>query len=105
VSYKPLDLQVSMPRSIEMTTLQHQQQQRSVTEQSLMGQQAQKTAEQNASRSAKAESASGGTISEKEPRHRDRGRQSSSGKKQEASEGESKLPEHPFKGKHIDFIG
>jgi len=106
VSYKPIDMQVSMPRSVEMTPLQHHQQQRSATEQSLLGQQAMKTAEQNAARSAKTEAAEGGTISERDPRERnkrDRGAKKNSSQDQAIEE--SKVPEHPYKGKHIDFMG
>ena len=106
MSYKPIDMQVSMPRSVEMTSLQHQQQQRPTTEQGLLGQQAMKTAEQNATRSNKAESASGGTISEREPRERNKrkpGAKTSSSQDQAAEE--SRAPEHPYKGRHIDFMG
>ncbi|MFB9273583.1 hypothetical protein [Cohnella cellulosilytica] len=106
MSYKPIDMQVSMPRSVEMTPLQHHQQQRSATEQSLLGQQAMKTAEQNATRSAKAESAEGGTISERDPRERGKRGQAGQHASAEEQHGEEhKAPEHPYKGKHIDFLG
>jgi len=104
VSYKSIDLQVSLPRSVEMTSLQQQQQQRSATEQTLLGQQSVKEAEHNAARSTKAESASNGTISERQPRHRNK-QSPSKNKNQESPEEENKLPEHPYKGKHIDFMG
>ncbi|MFC4598968.1 hypothetical protein [Cohnella hongkongensis] len=104
MSYRPVDLQFSLPRTVEVTPLQHQQQQRSATEQGLLGQQAVKAAEQDATRSTKAESAEGGTISDRQPRERNNQRQSAR-KAQEQAEEESKPPEHPYKGKHIDFIG
>ncbi len=105
MSYKPIDMQVSMPRSVEMTPLQHQQQQRSATEQSLLGQQAMKTAEQNAARSAKTESTEGGTISERQPRERDKRRKTGKNASAQEQSEEEKVPEHPYKGKHIDFLG
>ena len=105
MSYKPIDLQVSLPRSVEMTPLQHQQQQRAALEQGLLGQQALKASEQNAKRSAKTESSSGKTISEREQRQRNRKESGAAGKSEEQAEAESKLPEHPYKGRHIDFTG
>jgi hypothetical protein len=105
MSYKSIDLQTSLPRAAEMAPLQQHQQQRSASEQSLLGQQAMKVAEQQAKRSVKMESASGGTISERQPRNRNQ--QSSSSKKQalEQAPEDSHVSEHPYKGKHIDFMG
>lgn len=106
MSYKSIDLQTSLPRTVEMSPLQHQQQQRSATEQSLLGQQAVKTADHDAKRSVKLESTSNGTISERQPHERNK--QSSSRNKKQLNEHiqeESNPPEHPYKGKHIDFIG
>ncbi len=105
MSYKSIDLQTSLPRTAEMSPLQHHQQQRSATEQSLLGQQAMKTADQQAKRSVKMESASNGTISERQPRHRNK--QASAAKKQthEQAQEDNSPSEHPYKGKHIDFMG
>lgn len=105
MSYKSIDLQTSLPRSLEMTPLAHQQQQRSATEQSLLGQQAMKTAEHDSQRSAKTESTSNGTISEHD--HRDKRRQSASQRKDKQAQEQDQITpsEHPFKGKHIDFTG
>jgi hypothetical protein len=106
VSYKSIDLQTSLPRTAEMSPLQHQQQQRPLTEQSLLGQQAVKTAEHDAKRSVKSESTSNGTISERQ--QRESNKQSSSRNKKQPSENtleESNPAEHPYKGKHIDFMG
>ncbi|WP_256761345.1 hypothetical protein [Cohnella sp. WQ 127256] len=105
MSYKSIDIQASLPRTLEMSPLQHQQQQRPATEQTLLGQQATKHAEEQAKRSTKLESTSNNTISERQPR--DRNKQSSSSKKQahDQDEDENKSSEHPYKGKHIDFMG
>jgi hypothetical protein len=105
MSYKSIDLQTSLPRALEMTPLQQQQQQRSATEQSLLAQQAMKTDEQQAKRSAKMESTSNGTISERQPRNRNKQQSSSNPQAQEQSADEIKASEHPYKGKHIDFMG
>jgi hypothetical protein len=104
MSYKSADLQVSIPRSLEMTPLQQLQQQRAATEQSLLGQQAMKTAEHDAKRSVKAESSSKGTISERDAHKGNE--QSSTRNKKKPHEQEGDHPsEHPYKGKHIDFSG
>jgi hypothetical protein len=106
VSYKSIDLQTSLPRVAEMSPLQHHQQQRSATEQTLLGQQVIKAAEHEAKRSVKTESASNSTISERQPR--DRNKQPSMRNKKPSSEQEaeeSHPSEHPYKGKHIDFMG
>ncbi|RKP55484.1 hypothetical protein D7Z26_09880 [Cohnella endophytica] len=105
MSYKSIDLQTSLPRTMEMAPLQHQQQQRPATEQTLLGQHEAKAAEQQARRSAKTESASNGTISERQPRQKNKQATSTKRKADEAAAEENKTPEHPYKGKHIDFMG
>jgi len=105
MSFKSIDLQVSLPRTVEMTPLQQHQQQRSATEQALLGQQAVKAAEQQAKRSPKTESTSNGTISDRQPRNRNQQQSSSNSQAHEESAGEMKASEHPYKGKHIDFMG
>ncbi|KIL35311.1 hypothetical protein SD71_14875 [Cohnella kolymensis] len=106
MSYKSIDLQVSIPRSAELTPLQHQQQQRPATEQSLLGEQTVKDAERQAKRSPKtAESTGNGGITERQPRNRNG--QSSQHKKQrhERASEDTASAVHPYKGKHIDFMG
>ncbi|MCD9023389.1 hypothetical protein [Cohnella silvisoli] len=105
MSYKSIDFQASLPRTAEMSPLQHHQQQRPATEQSLLGQQAMKTAEQQAKRSVKTESTSNGTISERQPRNRNKASTSSKKQDNEQVQEESHVSEHPYKGKHIDFVG
>jgi hypothetical protein len=88
-----------------MSPLQQHHQLRSAIEQSMLGQQAVKVAEQQARRSVKMESASGGTISERQPRNRNPQTSSSMKQANEQTPEDSHISEHPFKGKHIDFIG
>ncbi|RED66055.1 hypothetical protein [Cohnella lupini] len=105
MSFKPIDVQVSIPRSMELSPMQQQQQQRSATEQSLLGQQVLKTAEHDAKRSTKMESTTNDTISERQPRGKNKQSFSSNKEAHEETPEHSKTPEHPFKGKHIDFTG
>lgn len=103
MAYKPLDLQVSMPRTVELSPLQQQQQQRPAMEQAALGQQAVKQAEKQAQSNTKTEGASKRSISDKEPKER---QQSSSNRKKRSSkeqEGTERMSEHPFKGKHLDI--
>lgn len=104
MSFKPIDVQTSIPRVMELSPIQHQQQQRSATEQTLLGQQVVKHAEEQANRSTKTESTSNGTISDRDPRNRNH-HSSDSRQDQNHSPEETKQAEHPYKGKHIDFTG
>jgi hypothetical protein len=106
MSYKSIDLQTSIPRSAELSPLQHHQQQRPATEQSLLGKQAVQEAELQAKRSPKtAESTGHGGITERQPRKRNN--QSSQLKKQRHGQApeDTASAKHPYKGKHIDFMG
>ena len=108
MSYKSIDIQTSLPRTVELTPLAQHQQQRPVIEQAALAQQLLKTAEQESKRSQKTESSAKGTI--KDRGARERGKSSGTAKKQneddQASETKSIPPSnHPFKGKHIDFMG
>lgn len=105
MTFKSIDLQVSLPRTAEISTLAQQQQHRSVNEQALLAQQNLKTAEQQATRMTRTEAAAKGEISERQPGGG--GRQQGKGKKQTGGteHEQDKRSEHPFKGKHIDFMG
>ncbi|MDB4868500.1 MAG: hypothetical protein JWR03_2833 [Cohnella sp.] len=106
MSYKSIDVQTSLPRAAELTPMAQHQQQRSSAEQAMLAGQTVKSAEQQASRMTKAESASKGDITDRQPRGGG-GRQPS--KPHQRTDGteqeETNRSEHPFKGKHIDFIG
>ncbi len=105
MAFKSIDLQISLPRTAEMSPLAGHQQHRPMTEQAMLAQQAVKNTEQMGQRLLKSESSSKGEIADRQ--HRGGGQQSSQGRKRSgktAPEQENR-PEHPFKGKHIDFIG
>lgn len=104
MSYKPIDLQTSLPRTVEMAPLQQQQQQRAAMEQAALGQQAVKQAEKQAQSNTKLESANQRSISERdprEPRKPDAKRKRRQGEDGEPDEEEKSA--HPYKGKHIDI--
>lgn len=108
MSYKSIDIQTSLPRTVELTPLAQHQQQRPNIEQAALAQQTIKTAEHESKRSQKTESSAKGTI--KDRGAREQGRQSGTGKKTQEEDQPSdpiSIPpsKHPFKGKHIDFIG
>lgn len=108
MSYKSIDIQTSLPRTVELTPLAQHQQQRPIMEQAALAQQSIKTAEHESKRSQKTESSAKGTIKDRDAR--EQGRQSGTGKQTQDEEQPSgpasiQPPKHPFKGKHIDFIG
>lgn len=104
MSYKPIDLQTSLPRTVELSPMQQQQQTRSAMEQAALGQQAMKQAEHRARSNAKLENSGGRTISDKEPRER---RKDPKTRKQQDNESKETdaggMPAHPYKGKHLDI--
>lgn len=104
MAFKPIDVQTSLPRTVEMSPLA-QQQHRPVTDQAMLAQQSIKHAENQAQRMTKAESSAEGEISDGKSRGGDR--QPSKGKKRSGGTGQEQdnRSEHPFKGKHIDFMG
>jgi hypothetical protein len=106
VSYKSIDLQTSLPRAAELSPLVQHQQHRSAAEQGMLAQQTVKSAEQNAQRMTKTESALKGAITDRQPGGGG-GRQPSRRKTPPGGtdEEETGRSEHPFKGKHIDFMG
>lgn len=105
MSYRTIDMQVSIPRVAEVTPLQQQQQHRSANEQATLGQHAQKTTEQNASRLVQTEKTENRTIADDQSRG---GQQGQSPRKRSQSQSNKEAPgvsEHPYKGKHIDYSG
>jgi hypothetical protein len=105
VAYKSIDLQASLPRTAELTPLAQQQQHRPILDQAMLAQQTAKTAEQQSRRLTETESSAKGEIGDGQGQGR--GQRSAKGKKQSGGttqENENRS-EHPFKGKHIDFMG
>lgn len=105
MSYKPLDVQTSIPRSIELTPLQASQQLRQAADQAALGAQAQKLAERDAKRNAKSEGTGHKSISDEDDPKESRQRRTSAKKKREGEHEptETHAAEHPYKGHHIDL--
>jgi hypothetical protein len=88
-----------------MSTLAGQQQHRPQAEQAMLAQQSAKMIEQQGQRLMQTESPAKGEIRDREKQGS--GQQRGQGKKRSgssAAQHESRA-EHPFKGKHIDYIG
>lgn len=108
MSYKSIDIQTSLPRTVELTPLAQNQQHKPIIEQAALAQQSLKTAEHESKRSQKTESSAKGTI--KDRGARERGKPSETARKpneEEQAADPKSIPssKHPYKGKHIDFIG
>ena len=107
MSFKSIDLQTSMPRTVEMSPLAQQQQNKPMLEQTMLGQQAVKQAERDAQRNAETEKTGKSGIRDRQSRGQG-GRSPSreSGKDGGgAADGEAPKSVHPHKGRHIDYIG
>lgn len=108
MSYKSIDIQTSLPRTVELTPLAQNQQQRPVIEQAALAQQSLKTSEQESKRSQKTESSAKGSIKDRGARERGKSTGTANKHNDEDSTPETRRiepPNHPFKGKHIDFMG
>jgi len=104
VSFKPIDLQTSMPRSAEISPIQQIQQQRPAMEQEILGREAEKLRQKQARSNVKTEASSQRTVSEREPRQPgQRPRPRPKPKQPDRPEEQREAPLHPYKGKHIDF--
>lgn len=106
MSYKPIDLQTSLPRVTEIAPIAHREQQRQPSEQAMLGAQAVKKAETNARRKTQAEAATKSGIKDRERSgHDGRGESGREQEREHTGEQTPGVPPHPFKGRHIDFSG
>lgn len=105
MSLQPLDMQLSVHRTPEQSTVQSQAVQRPMAEQQMLGEQASKETERQRSKNGPVEHSTGPQI------HADEGRQGGSSNHQrnskkgkpEKEEAPQQTPIHPFKGHHIDI--
>ncbi|WP_268624430.1 hypothetical protein [Paenibacillus alvei] len=109
MNWKPVEMQIAIPRTQESSTLQHQQQQRPVTEQAMLNDQAQRLMEKSRERNAQVESSQDARIRNQHHEggnhaERDGSDNSHSEQKQDETEQVMVPAQHPFKGKHIDFM-
>ncbi|SFI52738.1 hypothetical protein SAMN02799624_01212 [Paenibacillus sp. UNC496MF] len=104
--YRPIDLQVSVPRTPETASQQSQMNHRPALEQALLEKDAAKTTEERRSRNAEVEQTGNRGISSK--RDRDsrsaakRSARQNPGQAGQERKDERDEPPHPYKGKHID---
>ncbi|CAI6027422.1 hypothetical protein [Cohnella sp. JJ-181] len=105
MSYKPIDVQTSIPRSIELTPLQAAQQLRQSADQAALGMQAQKLADRDAKRGAKSEGTGHKSIADDDdPKESRQKRPGARKKREETKEApDTHEAEHPYKGHHIDL--
>lgn len=104
MSFKPIDLQTSLPRAAEMSTLAGQQQYKPQAEQALLAHQSARMIEQQGQRLVRTESKARGEITDREKQGSGQ-EQRQQEKKQSARQASqpANKPAHPFKGKHIDL--
>ncbi|MDQ6419230.1 hypothetical protein RB620_07220 [Paenibacillus sp. LHD-117] len=107
MTFKPLDLQMSVPRLQEYSGLQQQAAQRPVTEQNMLANQAQKhTEEQRIQSAAVEQSTNSGVKADQEgsqggdPRYPNRAR--GQAKEDSSKETQPESP-HPYKGHRVDI--
>lgn len=106
MSFKPLDLQMSVPRVQEYSGMQQQAAQRPLTEQNMLANQSVKhTEEQRFQSSAVEESSNSGIKADQESSNESDSRQSGRGRSQGKDEASQETPEtpHPYKGHRFDI--
>ncbi|CAH8770027.1 hypothetical protein [Paenibacillus dendritiformis] len=107
MNVKPVELQIALTRTPEASAIHQQQQQRPVTEQLLLNEQAEKMTKKRRERNEQVDTAQEARI--RDEGKRDQSRADGSGPEPEPVEEETAAPsaavpaEHPYKGKHIDF--
>lgn len=109
MNMKPVEMQIALPRTQETSTVQHQQQQRPSTEQAILNTQAQKLMERSRERNEQVESSQDARIRNQQhegENHADRdGNDNNQSEHKQDEAGQASVPaQHPFKGKHIDFM-
>ncbi|MFC4811262.1 hypothetical protein [Paenibacillus sp. GCM10023250] len=103
--YRPIDLQVSVPRTPDTAAQQSQMNHRPALEQTLLEKDAAKTTEEQRSRNAEVERSNIGSERDRESRSSEkRGARQNRGQPVQESKDERDEPPHPYKGKHIDVM-
>ncbi|MBO7746628.1 hypothetical protein I8J29_20635 [Paenibacillus sp. MWE-103] len=104
--YRPIDFQVSVPRTPESASQQSQMNHRPALEQALLEKDAAKTMEEQRSRNAEVEQSGNRGISSEHDRNsrsaEKRGAWQNRGQTGQERKDERDEPPHPYKGKHID---
>ncbi|GBG09622.1 hypothetical protein PAT3040_04279 [Paenibacillus agaridevorans] len=106
MTFKPLDFQISVPRTQEFSGMQQQAAQRPITEQNMLAHQTEKHTEAQRSQSAAVEQSSNSGIKADQEKNgggdpRQQGRGKGHGKDESAKELPPESP-HPYKGLRFD---
>lgn len=104
MSLKPVELQIAIPRTQDAGTMQSQMQQKQLTEQVQLANDASKATEEDRKRNAKLNEASHSQIRpDEEKSNHEQGRQPADKRNRSESGENGKKAEHPYKGQHIDI--
>ncbi|MBN3526219.1 hypothetical protein [Paenibacillus apiarius] len=109
MNVKPVEMQIAIPRTQDASAIHQQLQQRPLTEQSLLNEQAEKMIKKSSQRNEEVQSAQESRIRDQEKEDRPDSEREHSEERHEAAQNSealiiSKPAEHPYKGKHIDFM-
>ncbi|WP_195573211.1 hypothetical protein [Paenibacillus sp. 1001270B_150601_E10] len=107
MNMKPVELQIALPRTQEVSNLHQQMQHRLMADQSVLNEQAEKLTESLRKRNEKLQESSQGRIQdESRQQHsaQEHGKHASHEEEDKGSDKDTTVPAvHPYKGKHIDF--
>ncbi|REK76535.1 hypothetical protein [Paenibacillus paeoniae] len=106
MTFKPLDLQMSVPRTQEFSGMQQQAAQRPLTEQNMLANQASKQTEEMRNQNTAVEKSSNPQVRADQDGANDGGYKRGNRKKGVGTEEESGVdepPVHPYKGHHLDI--
>ncbi|SMG16578.1 hypothetical protein SAMN06295960_0645 [Paenibacillus aquistagni] len=105
MNMKPVELQIAIPRTQEVSTLHQQMQHRMMADQTVLNEQAEKLTEALRKRNEKLQESTEGRIHDEEHKQQSKNDQPKGQKASDVSEeqDQSVPAEHPYKGKHIDF--
>ncbi|PZD93348.1 hypothetical protein DNH61_22175 [Paenibacillus sambharensis] len=103
MTFKSIDLQMSIPRTQEASGIHSQQLQRAANEQAMLAGDSQKQAVKERQMSTGIEEATGQTIRDREAGKQGGGQSRERRKDSKSAEEAAPAKEHPYKGKHIDI--
>lgn len=103
MNLKPIEMQIALPRTADAGAVQQQHNQKPMHDQAQAMGQAVKQADDNRKRAAKTEDPEQASI--RDEQQRSKGQQQGRREKQASQPaGDEKAdPDHPYKGRHIDF--
>ena len=105
MAFKSLDLQMSIPRTQDVSILQSQAAQKPIVDQNLLANQTERETEEKRTQSSQLEkSAKAQVQTSDQGKSQQEGQRGTRSKRSGASESEhSEAPAHPYKGHHLDI--